>query len=125
MGLFDFLKSKESKYSEGMARMDATIFPKGEKDVNAATSELLHILNNKVSRNDAKNIVLKSIAISYLSDPFTRERLKKHLERYCIQHFNNMQIDKFYKYLIALTLARGINQRTPSEVCRDGDEYYW
>ena len=47
MSLFDFFKPKKNETNEMFERMDASIFPKGDRDKNAATDELLRILNNK------------------------------------------------------------------------------
>lgn len=125
MGLFDFLKPKKSELNDSMAHLHASIFPKGEKDMNAVTEELLLILNNKINKNEATDIALKAIAISRISQNFNRDRLKSHLAGYCLHHFNDRQIDKFYNYLAALSTAWTIHQRTPSEVKRVGDDYLW
>jgi hypothetical protein len=36
--------------------MSASFFPKGQKDMDAVTDELLRILNNKISRDEAQGI---------------------------------------------------------------------
>ena len=125
MGLFDFLKPKKNPMEELFEKMSNSTFPKGDKDINAATNELLYILNNKISNEEAKGIVLKSVAISRISKEFTKERLKRHLAGYCLQHFNESQVEKYHGYLTALAAAMMIHQRTPSEVRREGDGYVW
>lgn len=125
MGLFDFLKPKKNPMDEVYQKMMNSTFPKGDKDINAATDELLHILNNKVGREEAKGIVLKSVAISRISKEFSKERLKQHLAGYCLHHFNDSQVEKFHSYLTALSAAMMIHQRTPSEVRREGEAYVW
>jgi hypothetical protein len=125
MKLFDFLKPKKSELNDSIAHLHASIFPKGEKDMNAVTNELLLILNNKISISEATNIALKAIAISRISQNFNRERLKSHLAGYCLHYFSDKQIDKFYNYLAALSTAWTHHNRTPSEVKREGDDYLW
>ena len=125
MGLFDFFKKKKSPMEEMLEKMTNSFFPKGEKDIEAGTSELLFILENKINKETAKSIFLKSVSISRISQKFDKQRLKAHLAGYAIQHFNEQQIDKFYGYLVALSAAMMIHQRTPSEVRREGDNYVW
>jgi hypothetical protein len=123
MGLFDFLKPKKNELNDMMAQMSASFFPKGEKDINAVTDAVLHILNNKISRDEAKNIALKSVAISRISKAFSKERLKAHLAGYCLQHFNDKQVETFHGYLILLTTGIMMFRKTPSEIVRDGDTW--
>ena len=126
MGLFDFLKPKKSnEQNEMMARMNATIFPKGEKDINACVDELLRILENKISRTDAKTIVLKSVFISRISNGFTKERLRAHLAPYALQHFNEEQLMNFWGYLIGIQAIMLQDRKTPSEIKWDGSKYVW
>lgn len=121
MGLFNFKKSKKkSELNEMLAQMNAKIFPKGEKDKNAVADAVLFILNNKVSREEARNIGVKSVAISRISKEFSKERLKQHLAGYCLQHFNDKQIETFHGYLSLLTIADMMFRKTPSEVVRQG-----
>ena len=75
MGLFDFFKPKKSELNVMLDQMRAEIFPKGEKDINAVTDALLYILNNKISRDEARNIAVKSVAISKISKEFKKEDL--------------------------------------------------
>jgi len=125
MGLFNFLKSKKSPIEEMMAKISNSIFPKGEKDIDAGTKELLYILKNKIDYATAKSIFLKSAVISRISDNFDDARLKSHLQGYCIQHFDEEQIKSFHGYLIALSVAMTVQGRTPSEVRREGSAYVW
>lgn len=125
MGLFDFLKPKKPTENNAIDQMLKSFFPKGKTDINSATNELLFILDNKISGEEAKNTVLKSIAISRVSKNFDKQRLTTHLAGYCIHHFNESQIDKFYNYLIALSAGMLINNKSPSEIKRDGDVYFW
>jgi len=123
MGLFDFLKPKKNELNDMMAQMSASFFPKGEKDMNAVTDAVLHILNNKISRDEAKNIALKSVAISRISKEFSKERLKAHLAGYCLQHFNDKQVETFHGYLSLLTIGSMMFRKTPSEIVREGDTW--
>ena len=123
MGLFDFRKQKKSEFNELLAQMHARIFPKGEKDMNAVTDAVLYILNNKIVREEARNIGVKSVAISRITKEFTKERLKQHLAGYCLQHFNENQIETFHGYLSFLTIADLMFRKTPSEVVRQGEAW--
>ncbi|GEM_PF-1441217 len=125
MGLFDFLKPKKNPMEEMMEKISNSIFPKGEKDIDAGTKELLYILNYKIDYDTAKSIFLRSAVISRISEKFDKERLKTHLAGYCLQHFSDEQVEKFHEYLIALSAAMMIHRRTPSEVRREGDTYVW
>lgn len=122
MGLFDFFKPKKTDVFEKMYNQ---MFPKGEKDVNAGTDELLYILNSSVSRETARSIFTKATALSNVAEKFDEERLRVHLAGYCLQHFSEEQVKKFHGYLVALKAAMLINRKTPSEVRRNGDAYYW
>ena len=125
MGLFDFLKPKKSPLDAMMEKMHHSFFPKGQKDIDAATNELLQILNNKISRQEAGSILLKSIMISAISEKFTEERLRQHLAGYCIQHFNSAQVKRFYEYLGSIAVAKMVHNRTPSEIRRTAEGYEW
>jgi hypothetical protein len=126
MGLFDFFKPKQSDLSIKLQQMINDFFPKGEKDIQAGTDELLFILDNRISQSEARNILIKSVALSRISEQqFNKERLKTHLAGYCIQYFNDKQIEKFHGYLGALTVAMKIHGSTPSEVKRNGNGYFW
>lgn len=125
MGLFDFFKPKKNELKDNLAHIFNSYFPKGEKDINAGTDELLFILNNKISRYEAKNIFIKSVTLSRIAEKFDKGRLKVHLSRYCLHYFNENQINKFYDYLVALSAAMMSHRRTPSEVIKKGDDYRW
>jgi hypothetical protein len=125
MGIFDFFKPKKKPIDEVFRKMMNSTFPKSDKDINAATNELLHILNDHISREEAKVIVIKSVVISRISNEFTKERLKQHLAGYCLHHFKDDQVDKFHGYLTSLAIAMMIHRKTPSEVRREGDNYVW
>jgi hypothetical protein len=125
MGFFDFLKPKQNnQMNDTFARMEATWFPKGEKDIKYAVNELLFILNNKIDSSEAETIILKSIAISNISQEFNKDRLKLHLAGYCLNHFNDSQLEAFYNYLQACKVGRLMSQKTPSEITRIGDNGY-
>ena len=128
MGLFDFFKPKKSAIEEMFERMNNSTFPKGEKDIDACVDELLRILGNKISREEAKNIVLKSVFISRMSlgdksDPFTIERLRAHLAPYALHHFNDEQLMHFWGYLIGIYAIMLQDRKTPSEIKWDGSKY--
>jgi hypothetical protein len=121
MGFFDFLKPKKSELEETMEKMIASIFPKGPKDIDAITDELMRILDNKIRRQEARNIAIKSTSLSRISEKFDEERLKLHLKGYCLHHFNDQQIKQFHGYLVFLTVASAMFGKTPSEVnCNNG-----
>ena len=127
MGFLDFLKPKQkNEMNDAFAQMNATWFPKGEKDINYAVNELIYILNNKIDKKEAETIILKAVAISNIASEFNKERLKQHLAGYCLHHFNDKQVETFYNYLQACKIGRIMNQRTPSEINRIGvDGYAW
>jgi len=125
MGLFDFMKPKKNNLNDFMANLNNSMLPKGEKDIEAGTKEILSILNNKVNYETAKTIFLRSIAISRLSQNFDEARLRAHLMGYSIQHFDEDQIRKLHQYLEALKTAMESARRTPSEVKRVGEYYDW
>lgn len=125
MGLFNFKRNKKTELNDNLAKMLNAFFPKGETDINAGTDEVLLILNNKINRDEARNILVKSVAISRISEKFEKERLISHLNGYCIHNFNDAQIDKFFNYLTALAIAMKIHGSTPVEIKRDGDSYVW
>ncbi len=125
MRFFDLFKSKKKPLNEFVESMTNSMFPKGKKDIQAGTNELLYILNNKIDYKTAESIFVRSAAISRISKDFDKERLRSHLSGYCIEHFDNSQIDKYYDYLTALSVAMIFNNRTPSEVRREGDMYMW
>jgi dihydroorotase len=125
MGLLDFLKPKKSATEELFQKIRNQMFPKGDKDINAGADELLHILNNSVDRKTARSIFVRSLAISKVSEEFDEERLRAHLSGYCLQYFASEQVKKFYNYIVAINAAMMINRRTPSEVKRNGETYFW
>ncbi|MBP6870984.1 MAG: hypothetical protein KBC43_03165 [Bacteroidales bacterium] len=121
MGLFDFLKPNKKEINNELTQMNASFYPKGAKDINAVTDEVLYILDNKISRDEARTIALRSVTISRISSEFSEERLKRHLAGYCLHHFNDNQVKKFHGYLSFLTIASVMFKASPSEVVRDGD----
>lgn len=123
MGLFDFLKPKKNEMNEMLAQMHAKFFPKGQKDVDAVTDAVLYILNDKISRSEAQNIAIKSVTISRITKEFSKGRLEQHLAGYCLQHFNDKQIETFHGYLAFLTVAAMMFRKTPSELVRQGDSW--
>jgi len=125
MGLFDFLKSKKTELDDNLPQMLKSFFPKGETDITAGTNELLSILDNSIDKNEARNIFIKSVSMSRVASNFDKERLVKHLGGYCLHHFNEQQLDKFYNYLTALTVAMKVYGSSPVEIKRDGDAYVW
>lgn len=125
MGLFDFLKPKKKPIEIFEKKMMNSMFPNGEKDIDAGTKELLQILDNQVNYETARDIFVKSAAISRISEKFDKERLRIHLSGYCLHHFNEQHIAKFYNYLTALGAAMLMNGSSPSEVKRKGNDYVW
>jgi hypothetical protein len=105
MKFFKFLKPKKNKIEEIVNQLNDDNFPNGEKDIDAGVNELLFILSNGISRAEAKSIFNKSLAISRIASNFDLERLKRHLRPYGLHHFNETQIDKYFNYLNALTMA--------------------
>jgi hypothetical protein len=125
MGLFDFLKPKKTELDNNLSQLLNAFFPKGETDINAGTDELLLILNNSINRSEARNIFVKSVSMSRVASKFDKERLVNHLKGYSLQYFNESQLDKFFNYLTALTVAMSMHASSPVEIKRDGDAYVW
>ena len=125
MGFFDFLKPKKSALDEMMEKMSNSIHPKGRRDIDAGIKEVQFILNNSVDEKMAESIFLKSAAISRIAQNFDQERLRVHLSGYCLQYFSDHQVQQLFWYLQALSAAMMINGKTPAEVKRDGDKYFW
>lgn len=123
--LEDVSPDKKKEMNKTVTQIMNSIFPKGKKDINAGTDELLHILNHSINRDEARNIFIKSVSISRISKNFDKERLMEHLSDYCIQHFSQMQIKRFFNYLVALSAAMMMHGKTPSEVRRKGEIYIW
>jgi len=92
MGIFDFLKPKKDPMEEVYQDMMNSIFPNGEEDINSATTELVHVLNETIACKEAKTILIKAAVISRISEEFDEERLRKHLAGYCLHHFNQKQV---------------------------------
>ncbi|MBO6573126.1 MAG: hypothetical protein JJ958_11870 [Balneola sp.] len=125
MGLFDFFKPEKNDLNNELSQLINKFFPKGKKDINAGTQELMRILDTSILEEEARNIFIKSVAISRISENFDDQRLKDHLSGYCIQYFDQKKIKQFHSYLVALNAAMLLQQRTPSEVRREGDSYIW
>jgi len=116
---------KKDPWKKIFKEMNKAILPNSEDDIVAGTNELMNILNNTIDEEKARPIFLKSIAISYFSEGFTKQRLIEHLDRYCLQFFNDDQVDKFYGYLVALRIAMGTSKKSASEVKKKDGKYYW
>jgi hypothetical protein len=125
MGFLDFFKPKHKELNISLQQMINAFFPHGEKDVETGTQELLHILNDTIDEKEARIIFIRSFSLCCISKKFDKARLKSHLKGYCIQHFNENQIEKFHGYLSALIFARVFRGKTPSEVIRKGNSYFW
>lgn len=125
MGLFDFFKSNNRKLQDHFDKVHRDVFPKGDVDIDASVNELLYILSNKIDNKTARDIILKSVLVSRMSEKFDRARLVNHLERYCIHYFNEEQITMFHEYLATINIAKMAHGKTPSEVRRVGDMHIW
>lgn len=124
MGLFDNLKPRKSELDVTLQQMLNKFFPKGENDINAGTEELLHILNHKIEKKEARVIFIQSFSLLQISEKFDKERLSAHLAGYCLQHFNDKQVEQFHGYLAFLHLASNMFRKAPSEVTRKGEAYF-
>lgn len=125
MGLFDFLKPKQDNLQDTTAALLKSFFPKGQEDINAGTNMLLLILNNRIGREEAQNILIKAVSISRISSSFDEARLHTHLSGYCLHHFNQAQVNSFYNYLLALTMSQKFNNISPAGVRKEGEAYVW
>lgn len=125
MKIFKIFSRKKSILDKPQLQNENDYFPNGEADIFAGTNEILNILEDKITRPEARNIFLKSVNMSREPLKLDRERLISHLSGYCIHHFNSVQIDKYLSYLTALTVACNIFDCSPIDVERDGDGYIW
>jgi hypothetical protein len=126
MALFDFFKPKKTVTQEIWDKMSKQFFPKGSEDINAGTDELLFILHNSIDKETARNIFIKSMIISSLSDKFDEERLRIHLSGYCLEHFTEKQVKDFHLYITLLKGVLPIFGVSPSQVHRKIDGgYFW
>lgn len=123
MNIFNFFKKDPMK--EANKKLAEITIPKGEDDIAAGAKELMDILNTTIDEEKARLIFLKSIAISRIAKDFDKERLIFHLDGYCLQFFTDDQVDKFYKYLIALKIAMETSQKSPSDLKKKDDRYYF
>ena len=131
MGFFDFLKPKKNEALEAANAMLKQVFPNGELDYKAGTNEILEILNHKVSADVARNIFVKSTMICRIvsskndeNSKFDVDRLRVHLSGYCIEHFNEDQIQKLHGYQFSL-LAASLFGVSPKDVKKTGSGYAW
>lgn len=131
MGLFDFLKLKKNEAVEAASAILKQVFPNGELDYKAGTNVVLEILNHKVSNDVARNIFIKSTSICRIvtakndeNNPFDIERLRVHLKGYCIEHFNEEQIEQLHGYQVSL-LAASLFGISPKDVRKIGSGYAW
>lgn len=124
MGFFDFLKPKKNKAVESARNILYQVFPKGELDYQVGTQEILDILNNKVDNNTATNIFVKTVIRSRVEEAFNKEILLSHLKGYCIELFNENQVERLHQYLVALIVASKF-EIAPSSVKRSGTGYSW
>ncbi len=131
MGFFDFLKPKKNEALEAANAMLKQVFPNGELDYKAGTNEILEILNHRVSVDVARNIFVKSTMICRIvsskndeNSKFDVDRLRVHLSGYCIEYFNEDQIQKLHGYQVSL-LAASFFGVSAKDVRRTGSGYAW
>lgn len=82
-------------------------------------------MNNIIDRKEARAIFVKSVSMSRVASKFDKERLFNHLKGYCTQHFNEAQLDMFFNYLTALTVALSAHGSSPIDIKRNGEAYVW
>lgn len=123
MGFFDFFKPKKNDLWDLVKQINNNCFPKGEKDIIAATEAVLHILNNSIDYAEARDIAVKTVSISRIAKDFTVDRLKLHLSGYCLHHFNDSQINVLYGYLTFLKVADQLFKKSSSDLIRNGDSW--
>lgn len=131
MGFFDFLKPKKNEALEAATAMLKQVFPNGELDYKAGTNEILEILNHRVPVDVARNIFVKSTMICRIvsskndeNSKFDVDRLRVHLSGYCIEYFNEDQIQKLHGYQVSL-LAASFFGVSAKDVRKTGSGYAW
>lgn len=125
MGLFDFLKPKKSIANNAFEKLSSSMFPNGNKDIEAGAEEVMNILENRVDKSTAKSILVKSVAISQIAENFDENRLIVHLEGYCIQYFDEVKMKQFYSFLRAIEEAALVSRKGASEIRRENEQYVW
>jgi hypothetical protein len=123
MAFFDFLKPKKLDLDSRLSEIRIKLFPNGQKDLDKVTDELLFILDNKITREVAENIALKSVAISRIVKVFTIKRLKQHYSGYCLAYFTDKQIEEFHGYLAFLAFASNLYGKSPSQLEKKGEAW--
>ncbi|MDR2839800.1 MAG: hypothetical protein LBV75_00825 [Paludibacter sp.] len=97
-------KQNKNELQDLVNKVNKAIFPNGKSDIEAGTKELLRILNNKVDKETAQTIFLKSSSICYttsLNNEFSKERLEQHLSHYALHYFDDKSLNDFYAYLLS------------------------
>lgn len=107
----------------GLAEMSKQIFPKGEKDVEAGTKELLVILSNKISSEAARETFMNSLSLSIISEKFDLERLKIHLSPYSLKYFTEDELKKFHEYLVFINFSMLMFNKSTADVKTINGDY--
>ena len=95
-------KSK-NKFEEELKKLHGEIFPNDREDIDKGTDKLLEILDNRIDREEAEQIFVKSASICYMTSLeilFTEERLTQHLAPYALKYFKDDELEQFYMYLM-------------------------
>jgi hypothetical protein len=108
MGIFNFSKAKKHTESDNndpfIDELYLKIFPNGEKDLAELTNNLLKIINNSMSWEEAKHLSLAAAITAYsdggFSSRFCLERLHQHIAgKDCLKYFTEQTLQEFYALL--------------------------
>lgn len=83
------------------------------------------ILDNNIDRQTASGIFSKARALAHTSKDFSVERLKLHLQPYALHHFNEYQLDRFFKFLMSCNLLALLQGKGPSEMRIVNGDYFF
>lgn len=106
LGLLKFLDAEyEKELERSKLLIFQNIFPRGQKDVDERTKDLIHILNGNITQADAELIIVKASSFCVGrrngNRKFTKDDLKKILMPDDIKYFNEDALNEFYDYLIS------------------------
>ncbi|MCL2072656.1 MAG: hypothetical protein FWH18_01945 [Marinilabiliaceae bacterium] len=111
MKIFNFFKAKHAVVTEIDNNNDPfidelflKIFPNGDTDLIELTNNLLIIINNAISKEEAKHLSCAAAITAYsdggFSSRFCLERLQQHLAgKGCLKYFNKQKLQEFYALL--------------------------
>lgn len=107
--LLELLKFLNTEYDKEVERSQLlqfqNIFPRGQKDVDKQTNDLMRLLKGNITQPNAELIMVKASSFCVGrrngNRKFTKDDLKKILMPDDIKYFNEDALNEFYDYLIS------------------------